>query len=85
LQLASGELGPLAGTHFPGPACMQLPVGRLLDRYGARQVLLSLVLMALLGRRAAIGLLLFGNIAAGMWYWIRPRLSEGQRLVAARG
>lgn len=49
LQLGAGALGLLAGTYFLGFACMQLPVGWLLDRFGARQVLLSLAVMAVLG------------------------------------
>jgi MFS family permease len=49
LQLGAGELGLLAGAYFFGFACMQLPVGWLLDRYGARQVLLALLAMAVLG------------------------------------
>ena len=42
LQLGAGELGLLAGSYFFAFACMQLPVGWLLDRYGARQVLQTL-------------------------------------------
>src|SRR5512143_1422422 len=49
LQLGAGELGLLAGAYFLGFACMQLPIGWLLDRYGARQVLLGLLAMAVLG------------------------------------
>ena len=49
LELGAGELGLLAGVYFFGFACMQLPVGWLLDRYGARQVLLALLAMAVLG------------------------------------
>ena len=49
LQLGAGEMGLLAGVYFLGFASMQLPVGWLLDRYGARQVLLTLLVMAVLG------------------------------------
>jgi MFS family permease len=49
LQLGAGELGLLAGAYFLGFACMQLPVGWLLDRYGARRVLLTFGVMAVLG------------------------------------
>jgi predicted MFS family arabinose efflux permease len=49
LELGAGELGLLAGAYFLGFACMQLPVGWLLDRYGARQVLLGLLVLAVLG------------------------------------
>ena len=49
LQLGAGDLGLLAGAYFLGFASMQLPVGWLLDRYGARQVLLALLVAAVLG------------------------------------
>ncbi|HEY6510701.1 MAG TPA: MFS transporter [Burkholderiaceae bacterium] len=49
LQLGAAELGLLAGAYFLGFACMQLPVGWLLDRYGARRVLLTFGVMAVLG------------------------------------
>lgn len=49
LNLGAGELGLLAGVYFLGFACMQLPIGWLLDRFGAREVLLSLLALAALG------------------------------------
>jgi predicted MFS family arabinose efflux permease len=49
LQLGAGDLGLLAGAYFLGFACMQLPVGRALDRHGARQVLLASLVVAVLG------------------------------------
>ena len=49
LHLGAGELGLLAGAYFLGFACMQLPAGWLLDRYGARQVLLALLVLAVAG------------------------------------
>ncbi|HET7525490.1 MAG TPA: MFS transporter [Burkholderiaceae bacterium] len=49
LQVGAGELGLLAGAYFLGFACMQLPVGWLLDHHGARRVLLSFLVMAVLG------------------------------------
>lgn len=49
LQLGAGDLGLLAGAYFLGFACMQLPVGQALDRYGARRVLLAYLVMAVLG------------------------------------
>lgn len=49
LQLGAAELGLLAGAYFLGFACMQLPVGWLLDRYGARRVLLWLLSLAVSG------------------------------------
>jgi MFS family permease len=49
LQLGAGALGLLAGAYFLGFASMQLPIGWLLDRYGARRVLLMLLVIAVLG------------------------------------
>ncbi|HEU5294033.1 MAG TPA: MFS transporter [Burkholderiaceae bacterium] len=49
LRLGAGELGLLAGAYFLGFACMQLPLGWLLDRHGARRVLLGLLVMAVVG------------------------------------
>jgi len=49
LQLGAGELGLLAGAYFLGFASMQLPLGWLLDRYGARRVLLGFLMLAVLG------------------------------------
>jgi MFS family permease len=49
LQLGAADLGLLAGAYFLGFACMQLPLGWALDRYGARRVLLWLLVLAVLG------------------------------------
>jgi len=49
LQLGAADLGLLAGAYFLGFACMQLPLGWALDRYGARRVLLAFLLLAVLG------------------------------------
>jgi MFS family permease len=49
LQLGAADLGLLAGAYFFGFACMQLPLGWALDRYGARRVLLWLLVLAVLG------------------------------------
>jgi predicted MFS family arabinose efflux permease len=49
LQLSAAELGLLAGAYFLGFASMQLPLGWALDRYGARRVLLGLLIVAVLG------------------------------------
>lgn len=49
LSLGAGELGLLAGVYFLGFACMQLPIGWLLDRFGAREALLALLALAVLG------------------------------------
>jgi predicted MFS family arabinose efflux permease len=49
LQLGAADLGLLAGAYFLGFASMQLPLGWALDRYGARRVLLSLIVVAIAG------------------------------------
>lgn len=49
MHLGAGDLGLLAGAYFLGFACMQLPLGVALDRYGARRVLLCLLVVAVLG------------------------------------
>lgn len=49
LHLSAGDLGLLAGAYFLGFACMQLPLGWALDRHGARRVLLSFLVVAVLG------------------------------------
>ena len=42
LGLSAGDLGLLGGAYFLGFALMQLPLGRALDRFGPRRVLLVL-------------------------------------------
>ena len=49
LGLLPGDLGLLAGAYFFGFAAMQLPLGRALDRYGAKRVLLALLCVAVIG------------------------------------
>ena len=49
LGLGAGDLGLLSGAYFLGFAALQLPLGRALDRYGPRRVLLSLLAVAALG------------------------------------
>ena len=49
LQLRAADLGLLAGAYFVGFAAMQLPLGRALDRHGARPVLLAFMVMAIVG------------------------------------
>lgn len=49
LALGAADLGLLAGVYFLGFACMQLPLGWALDRHGARPVLLSFLLIAIVG------------------------------------
>lgn len=49
LGLSAGDLGLLAGAYFLGFAATQLPLGRALDRYGPRRVLLALMTLAVFG------------------------------------
>jgi predicted MFS family arabinose efflux permease len=49
LGLSAADLGLLAGAYFFGFAAMQLPMGRALDRYGPRRVLLVLMSVAVIG------------------------------------
>ncbi|HEY0856015.1 MAG TPA: MFS transporter [Albitalea sp.] len=49
LGLNSGDLGLLAGAYFFGFAAMQLPLGRALDRFGPRRVLLLFITAAVIG------------------------------------
>ncbi|HEX6707933.1 MAG TPA: MFS transporter [Albitalea sp.] len=49
LGLNAGDLGLLAGAYFFGFAFMQLPLGRALDRYGPRRVLLVFIAIAVIG------------------------------------
>ena len=49
LGLTAGDLGLLAGAYFLGFAATQLRLGRALDRYGPRRVLLVLMAAAVVG------------------------------------
>jgi predicted MFS family arabinose efflux permease len=49
LQLQARDLGLLAGGYSIGFAATQLPLGRWLDRYGPRRVILSFLTLAVLG------------------------------------
>lgn len=49
LGLNAGDLGLLAGAYFFGFAAMQLPLGRALDRFGSRRVLLVFITAAVIG------------------------------------
>jgi predicted MFS family arabinose efflux permease len=48
-HLGAGGLGLLAGAYFLGFALMQLPLGRALDHFGPRRVLLAFLCMAVIG------------------------------------
>lgn len=65
LGLGSADLGLLAGAYFLGFSLMQLPLGRALDGFGPRKVLLVLLAVAVLGCAAfALAETLWGLIAA---------------------
>ena len=49
LGLQARDLGLLAGGYFLGFAAMQLPMGKWLDAYGPKRVILSLLPIALIG------------------------------------
>jgi len=49
LGLQARDLGLLAGGYFFGFSLTQLPLGRWLDRYGPRRVILAFLLVAVLG------------------------------------
>ena len=49
LGLTAGDLGLLAGACFRGFEATRLPLGRALDRYGPRRVLLVLMAVAVAG------------------------------------
>ncbi len=49
LALGAGDLGLLAGSYFLGFASVQLPLGRALDRFGPKRVLVSFLTLAVLG------------------------------------
>jgi predicted MFS family arabinose efflux permease len=48
LGLSAGDLGLLAGAYFLGFSLLQLPLGRALDRWGPRRVLMSFLVLAVL-------------------------------------
>jgi predicted MFS family arabinose efflux permease len=49
MGLRPADLGLLAGAYFLGFAALQLPLGRALDRFGARRVQLVLLAVAVAG------------------------------------
>ncbi|MEO7151509.1 MAG: MFS transporter [Burkholderiaceae bacterium] len=64
LDLAAGDLGLLAGAYFFGFAAMQLPMGRALDRFGPKRVLLGLLAVAVVGCIAFAVVHSFGGLTA---------------------
>ena len=51
-NLTAGNLGLLAGGYFLGFACMQIPLGYLLDRHGPKKIVSSFLLIAIMGTSA---------------------------------
>ena len=48
-DLLAADLGLLAGGYFLGFACMQIPLGYLLDKFGPKKIISSFLLIALIG------------------------------------
>ncbi len=48
-DLMAADLGLLAGGYFLGFACMQIPIGFLLDKFGPKKIVSSFLLIALIG------------------------------------
>ena len=48
-DLMAADLGLLAGGYFLGFACMQIPLGYLLDKFGPKKIVSSFTLIALIG------------------------------------
>lgn len=63
LGLSAGDLGLLAGAYFLGFSLAQLPLGRALDRFGPRRVLLVLLSVAVLACMAFA----LAKTLAGLW------------------
>ncbi len=68
LGLSSADLGLLAGAYFLGFALTQLPLGRALDRFGPRRVVLALLSVAVLGCMA------FALATTLAWLWLARAL-----------
>ena len=75
LGLRAADLGLLAGAYFLGFACMQLPLGQALDRFGPRRTLLVLLSVAVLGCVAFA-------LAPGLWALIAARVLIGAGVAA---
>jgi len=48
-NLLAADLGLLAGGYFFGFACMQIPLGYLLDKFGPKKIISIFLLIALIG------------------------------------
>ncbi len=65
LALAAGDLGLLTSAYFLAFAAAQLPLGVLLDRFGARRVEAALLLVAAAGAAVFAGGQSIGELALG--------------------
>lgn len=63
LGLSSADLGLLAGAYFLGFSAMQLPLGRWLDSFGPRRVLLAFLSIAVV----ACGAFALATSFPGLW------------------
>lgn len=63
LGLSSADLGLLAGAYFLGFSAMQLPLGRWLDSFGPRRVLLAFLTIAVV----ACGAFALAASFPGLW------------------
>ena len=71
LGLQARDLGLLAGGYFLGFSLTQLPLGRWLDRYGPRRVILAFLSVAVLGcfafaQASSFGGLLLARVLCGV-------------------
>jgi MFS family permease len=63
LSLSAQDLGLLAGGYFLGFSATQLPLGKWLDRYGPKTVIMSFLVIAVLGCAAFA----MANSFLGLW------------------
>lgn len=71
MPMSAETLGLVSGAFFVAMACMQLPVGVLLDRFGSRWVVPALLAVAVAGAvvfalGATPGWLIFGQVLVGI-------------------
>jgi Sugar phosphate permease len=78
-NLSAADLGLLAGGYFFGFACMQIPLGYLLDKFGPKKIISIFLLIAFVGTTSFAlsqtfsGLFISKNIN---WNWCQ-RLFNG--------
>lgn len=74
-SLQASDLGLLAGGYFLGFAAMQLPLGKLLDRYGPKRVILYFLSVSVLGCLAF-------SLATGFAWLLAARVLVGMGVSA---